>query len=319
MTFTSIPQNFTPIERGLVFAFNTELNEPSSVAVEIVESASEQVVATLHLHEIIQAEVNIAPYITIAAERKPLKCAISTLAEAPTAAYKVRIGNEESPEVFVSVNCNEVEAPGLISMMPTQRRLACNEYDELMLFVGKGASVEVDMASDAGDSLQLEAVSASGMMTLSIAAADFANDASKVSVMISSDGEEIAMLNYDIVAQNEQGVRLAWLSSEGSIERYTFPVARTITLATKRERVRQGEALRTASCRNEAHLEIASRYEPRAVATALHEIVSSPRVWLVGEGDVEIDVLTETTSQSLFGEPSAVALLLRLWQKEVTL
>ena len=319
MTFTSTPQDFTPIEQGVVFAFNTDLEQPTSVEVEIVESASKQVVATLRLHDIIQAEVNIAPYITLLAERKPLKCYTSTLTEAPTMAYKVRIGDTESPEVVVSVNCNEVVAPSLISMMPSQRRLPHDESDELLIFAGKGASVEVDMTSDFGDSIQLEAVSASGMMRLVVAAADFAEGSSKVVVSVSSDGEEIATLHYDIVTPNEQGVCLAWLSSEGSIERYTFPVARTITLATKRERVGQGEMLRTVSCQNEATLEVASRYEPCATATALHEIVASPRIWLVGEDDVEIDVITSSTSQSLFGKPSAVALTLRLWQKGTSL
>ena len=319
MTFTSIPQDFTPVEQGVVFAFNTDLEQPTSVEVEIVESASEQVVATLRLHDIIQAEVNIAPYITLLAERKPLKCYTSTLTEAPTMAYKVRVGDTLSPEVVVSVNCNEVVAPSLISMMPSQRRLPHDESDELLIFAGKGASVEVDMTSDFGDSIQLEAVSVSGMMRLVVAAADFAEGSSKVVVSVSSDGEEIATLHYDIVTPNGRSVCLAWLSSEGSIERYAFPVARTITLATERERVGQGEMLRTVSCQNEASLEVASRYEPCATAAALHEIVASPRVWLVGEDDVEIDVLTSSTSQSLFGKPSAVALTLRLWQKGTSL
>ena len=55
------------------------------------------------------------------------------------------------------------------------------------------------------------------------------------------------------------------------------------------------------------------------MATALSEIVVSPRVWLVGEEDTEVDVVTVTTTQGLFGEPTALALELRLWQREEAL
>ena len=137
--------------------------------------------------------------------------------------------------------------------------------------------------------------------------------------MVLCDGGEVASLCYNIVAPSGRGVRLAWLSSEGSIERYTFPVTHSITLNAERERVGDGEILRTVACRSESRLEVASRYEPRATIAALSEIVASSRVWLVAEEDIEVDVVTATTTQGLFGEPSAVVLSLRLWQREEAL
>ena len=319
MTFTSIPQNFTPIAEGLVFAFTTDLDEPSDVAAEIVDCATEEVVATLRLYNITTAEIDIAPYIAPFVERKPMRSATSTLCEAPTAIYKLRVGESDSSEVRVSLNRSTTALPTLVTTVPSRRHLAFGENDEFLLLVGEGADVRVDMEADTGDTLHLEGVSTSGAMMLNIVSADFVAEASQVDVTIHCRGEELATITYEVAPPCPRGVRLAWLSSEGSIERYTFPIAHSMTHTAERARVGRGDILQTVGCRSDARLSVASRYEYRAMATALSEIVVSPRVWLVGEEDTEVDVVTVTTTQSLFGEPTALALELRLWQREEAL
>lgn len=318
MRFTSTPQNFTPIEQGLVFAFTTDNSTPATVVVEIVDCSDESVIATLRLHNVTTAEVDIAPYIAPFAERKPLKSSTSTLQEAPTALYKVRVDDVESAELLVSLNRSKVVAPAVATTMSSQRRLACGECDELLLFAEEGSDLEIVMSTDTGEELRLEKVS-SGAEMLTVVADDFGEECRRIDVAVLCDGGEVASLCYNIVAPSGRGVRLAWLSSEGSIERYTFPVTHSITLNAERERVGDGEILRTVACRSESRLEVASRYEPRATIAALSEIVASSRVWLVAEEDIEVDVVTATTTQSLFGEPSAVVLSLRLWQREEAL
>lgn len=319
MRFISTPQNFTPIEQGLVFAFTTDSDIPASVVAEIVACSDDSVVATLRLHNITSGEVDIAPYIAPFAERRPSKSAMSSLCEAPTASYKVRVDNVESDRVVVSLNRSDVLRPAVVTTMPQQRRLAYGECDEVLLFVEEGSLVEIAMDSNTGESVYFSEVSASGALLFTVAAADFGTESKEIYVQVSCNGDEVASLNYNIVAPSERGVRLAWLSSEGSIERYSFPVSHSMTLNAERERVGDGEILRTVVCRSESRLEIASRYEPRATIAALSEIVASSRVWLVADEDVEVDVVTATTTQNLFGEPSAVELSLRLWQKEEAL
>ena len=318
MRFTSTPQNFTPIEQGLVFAFTTDNSTPATVVVEIVDCSDESVIATLRLHNVTTAEVDIAPYIAPFAERKPLKYSTSTLQEAPTALYKVRVDDVESAELLVSLNRSKVVAPAVVTTMSSQCRLACGECDELLLFAEEGSDLEIVMSTDTGEELRLEKVS-SGAEMLTVVADDFGEACRRIDVAVLCDGSEVASLCYNIVAPSGRGVRLAWLSSEGSIERYTFPVTHSITLNAERERVGDGEILRTVACRSESRLEVASRYEPRATIAALSEIVTSSRVWLVADEDIEVDVVTATTTQSLFGEPSAVVLSLRLWQREEAL
>ena len=319
MRFCSTPQNFTPIEQGLVFAFTTENDTPASVVAEIVDCSDESVVATLRLHDVTTAEVDIAPYIAPFVERKPLRGAVSMLCEAPTASYKLRIGEVESADVKVSLNRSEVIAPAVATTMSSQRRLACGESDEVLLFAEDGSSIEVVMESDTGESLHLEEVTSSGVMLFTIVATDFSQKCQWVDVVVLCDGNEVATLRYNIVAPTVRGVRLAWLSSEGSIERYTFPIAQSVTLNAERERVGRGEIVRTVACRSESRLEMVSRYEPRATIAALSEIVASSRGWLVAEEDIAVAVVTSTTTQNLFGVPSSVALTLRLWQREEAL
>lgn len=63
MRIYKLSNDFTPRHEGLLFGIETEFDEPQDVEVEVVDVATNEVVATQLLHEVTYAEVNIAPYV----------------------------------------------------------------------------------------------------------------------------------------------------------------------------------------------------------------------------------------------------------------
>ncbi|MFR3334225.1 MAG: hypothetical protein ACLTSJ_09890 [Alistipes communis] len=87
--------------------------------------------------------------------------------------------------------------------------------------------------------------------------------------------------------------QLAWRSSAGSIEHYTFPIEKSVTTETVKDRAYGTDGHLTAAARTERRTTLVSAYETRAVLEALSEITASPEVWLAeGGGYTPVDVTT---------------------------
>jgi hypothetical protein len=113
---------------------------------------------------------------------------------------------------------------------------------------------------------------------------------------------------------------MAWLSDEGTIERYTFPISsRSFRSVSKRTTLMlKGEI--TSQCNAKQSITVCSRYEPTATINALAQIVHSPKVWVEqANGRRSVEVTTSSIEYSLFGAPVCIALDICLWQKEVAL
>ena len=89
-------------------------------------------------------------------------------------------------------------------------------------------------------------------------------------------------------------LRLAWRSSAGGIEHYTFPVEKSESVETIRQRAYGAEGHLVARTRAERRTVLVSAYEPRATLEGLSEVLSSPDVWLAeDDGYTAVDVVTE--------------------------
>ena len=86
----------------------------------------------------------------------------------------------------------------------------------------------------------------------------------------------------------------AWRSSAGGIEHYTFPVEKSESVETIRQRAYGAEGHLVARTRAERRTVLVSAYEPRATLEGLSEVLSSPDVWLAeDDGYTAVDVVTE--------------------------
>ena len=76
MKITKISNDFTPLSEGIFFGVNSESREPSDLVVEVVDVATDEVVAVQQLRGVIEAHVNIAPYLNRFAERTDRKSVV---------------------------------------------------------------------------------------------------------------------------------------------------------------------------------------------------------------------------------------------------
>jgi hypothetical protein len=112
-------------------------------------------------------------------------------------------------------------------------------------------------------------------------------------------------------------VRLAWISGEGSIERYTFPTTLKSRRKSEKRTILMGEEQRVVASTTEQSTELNSRYEPRRTIEALIEIISSTKVWIECNDNLqEVEVLTSVTDHNLLGEPDSVRLTISQWRRK---
>ena len=99
---------------------------------------------------------------------------------------------------------------------------------------------------------------------------------------------------YTVIPAFSGARRLAWRSSAGGIEHYTFPVEKSESVETIRQRAYGAEGHLVARTRAERRTVLVSAYEPRATLEGLSEVLTSPDVWLAeDDGYTAVDVVTE--------------------------
>ena len=321
MKINKLSDNFSPIDEGIFFAIDTEGDTPAEIIVEIIDTESNEIVGTQLLREVTSAKINIAPYLNRFDNYAPMTLRQTTLSEAPTAAYKIRINDIESEEVAVSVNrCKIGTMPIAVTSFPLSRRVAYGEKDELLIVTKKGDTIYAEVESDTGETLHLEHLSLSGVATLTLSPEDFESDVSSLKVTLYCDGEEFCTVRYSVKPQRKGATRMAWISDSGAIEYYTFPLSHKTSHSVEKQAVLTHEGFCSVRGRSKETNSLSSRFEPSATIAALAQITSAPKVWLERNGAYElVEVETYELEYNLFGEPSQVILNVCRWQKEVAL
>ncbi len=316
MTFTRQPQNFTPASEPVLFGMDAG-SEPADVEVALFEcphSGEDVQIAALRLYGITKGEVDIAPYLHSFDSVVPLALPHTQIVEAATHTYRIEAGDISSDCFTVADNTLQPVLPSWLSSMGRSRRIGYGESDEVRLYGEAGTLYSVRISSDAGDEMILTHTSLSGAAILHIATSDFAADARTLEVSLAADGVEMLDISYTLLPRYGEQVRLAWRSSAGTIERYTFPVVREVEQNTVRTRtIRADGSKRTVSCSSERVIRLTSGYENRSTAEAVAEIAASPAVWICGSGSEprEVDVISSSTTLHSFGRPDRVEIDLR--------
>ena len=320
MQFTIQPTDFAPVGNGLLYGFETGSDEPKNVQISVIDADTDAVIGRKSVRRVKYGTIDIAPYVSRFADFvEPVRIKGSALVEAPCCRYVVEADGVCSRVLTLAGNGIEVGAKTSLTTMTRFRKIALGERDEVRLFGEKGSTFNVTLRTSGGDEIPLNHTSATGAVILFIDTADFAAGTRTAEVAIRCDGRDVPSLCYTVVERYGADLRLAWLSMAGTVERYTFPVVRSMTRNAVHRRVERADGIRrTVECTTEQTLRLVSAYEPHAVAEAIAEIASSPRVWLEGKAvDSEVEVLSSSTTLYEFGRPDCVEVDLRVGGEEV--
>lgn len=182
-----------------------------------------------------------------------------------------------------------VTAPALLTAMPAERLISPGECDELTLFPAEACTVTVTAQAGATTTAESYRTTKGGLYLFRLDMRDFPEAEALI-----VDAGECGTVVYTVVPAAPGARRLAWRSSAGSIEHYTFPIEKSATVETAKKRAYGTDGHLTVTAGSEHRTTLVSAYEPRTTIEALAEILSSPDVWLAGEtGYTAIDVMTE--------------------------
>lgn len=186
--------------------------------------------------------------------------------------------------------CREaLAAPALLTAIPCVRLISPDESDELTLLTDGACTVTVTAQSGESTTAETYRTTTGGLHLFRLDMRDFPEAES-----LTVDAGACGTVCYTVVPAVPGARRLAWRSSAGSIEHYTFPIERSDTLETTKKRAYGAEGHLAATIGSERHTLLVSAYEPRATVEALAEILTSPAVWLAGKTEyTPVDVITD--------------------------
>lgn len=202
------------------------------------------------------------------------------------------IGSEQSataPARTFLPTAKPATAPTLLTTLPAVRLLPDGSSEELTLLTAGAQNVTVIARSGDTTTAASYSVPEAGLHLFRIDARDFPG-----AETLTVDAGACGTIDYTLVAPPCGGVRLAWRSSAGSVEHYTFPTETEAIVETAKGRVYGPEGY-VPTGESERRRTLRSAFEVRPVLEALAELTCSPAVWLVTAAGYEpVDVVSES-------------------------
>ncbi|MDE5731126.1 MAG: hypothetical protein K2H81_06385 [Alistipes sp.] len=300
MLFTQMPQPFASVHRPLTYVFS-RIAAPE-LHLRVLDVRSGALLGSKRFHAVETAAADIAPIVRRALRFRPVPGATGvTRGEDRTVC--VQLSGEESfspVRSFTGAGAAPLP-PCLMTTMPLRRVIAYGESDEITCCIPGQHTVTI-AGDGSAEPLEFRMAADGRELTLiRVDTRDFAPDTRSISVVVAADGRVVGRIDYTVVASFGAGsVRLAWRSSAGSVEHYTFPVVAGIVRKTVRESLRTDRGKVVASVRSERLVTLRSAIETAAVVEALSEIAAAPQVWRVASDGYEpVELLPEERPQAL--------------------
>lgn len=197
-------------------------------------------------------------------------------------------------------------APTLLTTLPAVRLLPDGSSEELTLLTDAAQLVTVIARSGDTTTAASYSVPEAGMHLFRIDARDFPG-----AETLTVDAEACGAVDYTLVAPPGGSVRLAWRSSAGSLEHYTFPTETEAVVETVKTRA-YGPDGYVQTGEPEWRRTLRSAFEVRPVLEALAELTCSPAVWLVtAEGYEPVEVVSEDGVVHRHGTMSCLEITIR--------
>lgn len=296
MQITS-PSNYSPITKPVCFV--VECGEEATFEVDIIDDATDRVIGRKQYIATKSASIDIVPYIYRDFAVEPTLSSTSLIQNGLQRSYHIEIGDIVSDSVLLSTNRREVALPTLLTQMSHHRTLGRDECDQLLLFVEQGTPINVECVASTGESIVLDMASSQGVVDIVVAAADFSEDVRSVELFITAGSTSFEPLTYTLAKHYGEQRRIAWSSSLGTIEQYTFPIIASSYRQAERCTYRSIEGnSRTATLSWRRVERLVSDYESRTTLCALADIVSGNDAWIVGTEQLQPTMVEDRTLEA---------------------
>ena len=170
------------------------------------------------------------------------------------------------------------------------------------------------VTAEAGDTATAESYRASeaGLHLFRLDMRDFPG-AERVTVDAGTCGTVV----YSVTPAVQGQVRLAWRSSAGSVEHYTFPIVRTTTVRTERREAEGPQGRVVAAAETDREIVLVSVYETRSMLEPLAELTATAAAWIVTEKCyIPVDIATEEAVVQRRGTLSCLEIAIRPKRKK---
>lgn len=295
--FTTYPTNYQSLFDELNYSYTA--TSERDITMMMINSADYATIGVKSFYSTTTATANIAPIIRGYAEPQPNTTSPSTMDFVESQGHiTVTLYSdlfEASPERIYTYSRSDETELGVLTTLPTTARpISLDESELLTLRVNPTESTTITIRQYAYGLIDAVATrtytstaQSSGVVVFNVVATALEEQLNvlletnlvRFEVEISQPSQAIATLYYTVVTPPQQITRLAWISSRGSIEHYSFPVVRT----------------RSHTADRVTNLALSSAFESYAVRRALAEIIESPKVWLCEDGVYsEVSVVSQS-------------------------
>ncbi|MFI3264000.1 MAG: hypothetical protein SNG38_00285 [Rikenellaceae bacterium] len=285
--FTNIPNNFSSLWGELPYEYN--ITDSTNFIIEIIESSSRDILGVKKFYSSSSAKLNLAPLLfeTMLPDASQLQFSTTITAACGFPAVALSDTQSESERRTFSYARGDVSPYTFLTSMPGNRLLYDGECDIITLLAPSETTLSYSISGIRFSDRETVEIS-SGDYTFNtdalhhyIVAESYSEEYCALYYTLYEEQEAIATYNYTLMADYTSGYRVAWISSMGSIEHYTFPVIE------EQSYLSSGATVKT----------LRSAYGTATEIEALSEILSSPRVWRVDADEYTLLEVITTEQQ----------------------
>lgn len=272
--FTSYPTSGESLYDQLIYSY--ESSQKSDLELTITNSANITDTYVKKLYDVTSASINVAPLFRYSAIPK---LSVKSDGIYPSsdgyAAVVVSCGGYSTTKRIFTLAKHTISINNIITSMSLDRLIGVDESEIIRIYTPENESVTAQLYGTNSEGEEGELITEysiidnhDGMLELVFKCPDVEYDQLTLNIYYTDTTHS---LNYTVTKPYHIGesVRLAWLSSAGSIEHHTFPIVK-------------GKSMNSDGSYSYTLL---SAYAPDSYVEAIAEIVSSAAVWIVEDDE----------------------------------
>lgn len=229
---------------------------------------------------------------------------------------------QQSPKMTFTISHDDLSLGDVIGGSMQSRCISAGEVDEVLFVAGREANLTNILTLSTGESARISTTSFlnDGLWAWVVCADDIIGRSVRpdrlewFTMELLLDGQSIATIHYTLVPPSQGAVRLAWLDASGQIFYHNFPhaVRREVEASSVVAELAEGTTTLSKSGWELTRLD--SGVVSKEVMARLEGIATSPRVWVIEDGEA-VPVVLLSAKTVLSGAGRGVSLTLRPTKK----